>query len=273
MKIIVTILSTVLLFSLSACGSSEGSSGGSTSQTQSQIDKTTKNTEKDSTSNHSTSSSTPSPSKNTNSSNEIQSSQETFYGQWQIITSAASNPNGETYSTDDWNNLKGKKLTFSKDSATCFGDKIEDMNNTVSNPVYKKTVLSDQDFQTQFRVPLNKLPGIQGDSITEVDVTGTNGICNVFFTTQYNNMLILYGGGEFFVLEPPNLTPSDVQAVNEPKGAWVDTFKKNLFKNYHVIPSRFKSIGNGNWEVWVREVNTGEYGYVTVNQNTGDFHG
>jgi len=28
-------------------------------------------------------------------------------------------------------------------------------------------------------------------------------------------MLLLFGGGEFFVLEPPNLTPFDVNAIVE----------------------------------------------------------
>lgn len=63
------------------------------------------------------------------------------------------------------------------------------------------------------------------------------------------------------------------QAVNRPNGAWVTTFEKELYKGYHVTPSHYKYIGNGNWEVWVKEVNTGEYPYVTVNQKTGDFHG
>ncbi|AEH52094.1 hypothetical protein B4098_1227 [Heyndrickxia coagulans] len=46
-----------------------------------------------------------------------------------------------------------------------------------------------------------------------------------------------------------------------------------MYKGYHVTPSRYKYIGNGNWEVWVKEVDTGENPYVTVNQKTGDFHG
>jgi len=68
-------------------------------------------------------------------------------------------------------------------------------------------------------------------------------------------------------------TDKSDQAVNRPNGAWVETFEKELYKGYHVTPSRYKSIGNGNWEVWVKEVDTGENPYVTVNQNTGDFHG
>ncbi|MDQ6597723.1 hypothetical protein [Bacillus salipaludis] len=63
------------------------------------------------------------------------------------------------------------------------------------------------------------------------------------------------------------------KAVNRPTGAWVDSFEKELYDGYHVTPSRYKNIGNGYWEVWVKEVDTGDNPYVTVNQNTGDFHG
>ncbi|GGE51642.1 hypothetical protein GCM10011391_33040 [Pullulanibacillus camelliae] len=63
------------------------------------------------------------------------------------------------------------------------------------------------------------------------------------------------------------------QVINRPQGAWVGTFEKKLYKGYHVTPSRYKNIGNGQWEVWVKEINTGQNPYVTVNQKTGDFHG
>lgn len=63
------------------------------------------------------------------------------------------------------------------------------------------------------------------------------------------------------------------QAVNTPPGAWVKTFEQNLYHGYHVTPSRYVYIGRGYWEVWVKEINTGQYPYVTVNQYTGNFHG
>ncbi|GGE33317.1 hypothetical protein GCM10011391_09960 [Pullulanibacillus camelliae] len=51
------------------------------------------------------------------------------------------------------------------------------------------------------------------------------------------------------------------------------TFEDKLYKAYHMTPRRYKYIGNGNWEVWVKENDTGKNPYVTVNENTGDFHG
>lgn len=124
---------------------------------------------------------------------------EIFYGQWQIQQAIAFGPAG-TYSSDELKTLEGKPLTFSKKRATCFGDQMDSLNHTITNPVYKRTVRSKKDFESGYRVTFDKL-GIKEDSITEVDATGTKGICNVFFITQDNNKLILYGGGVFFELD------------------------------------------------------------------------
>lgn len=133
------------------------------------------------------------------SSNGSKESEESFYGEWQIKKDIASGPVG-SYSSDDVKTLAGTHLTLSKDSATCFGDNIEIMNNTVTNPVYKKIVIAKNDFPTNYRVTFEQL-GINGNSVTEVEATGPKGICTVFFITPNNNKLILFGGGTFFELE------------------------------------------------------------------------
>ncbi|MGY3744461.1 hypothetical protein [Oenococcus kitaharae] len=61
--------------------------------------------------------------------------------------------------------------------------------------------------------------------------------------------------------------------VNRPQGAWVVTFERNLYNGYKVTPKYYKYYGNGLWEVWVKEINTQDYPYVTVDQYTGNFHG
>ncbi|MET1248425.1 hypothetical protein ABWW58_06530 [Sporolactobacillus sp. STCC-11] len=66
---------------------------------------------------------------------------------------------------------------------------------------------------------------------------------------------------------------SAIQPASKPTGAWVKKFEQDLYKGYHVTPSRYKYIGNGLWEVWVKEYNTGQNPYVTVDQYTGNFHG
>lgn len=71
----------------------------------------------------------------------------------------------------------------------------------------------------------------------------------------------------------PSQKTSANQVANRPQGAWVEKFEKGLYKGYHATPSRYKYVGHGLWEVWVKEYNTGEQPYVTVNQYTGNFHG
>lgn len=134
---------------------------------------------------------------NSNISTNKNTAEETYYGQWQINKQLASAP-ASTYSSDDIKTLIGKKSTFSKESATCFGDKISDLNNTAVNPTYKKSVISKNDFETNNRVTFDKL-GIKGDTITKVDVTDTKGNGCTFFIKD-NNTLILFGGGEYFEL-------------------------------------------------------------------------
>lgn len=274
MKIFISaILSATLLFSLSACSSSGGSSGGATSQTDNTNNNTgsSSNTKSNNaSSNNSTLSSPDSPSTNSSSNNKV--TNETFYGKWTIKQIIASNQSSKTYSNADIKALEGKQLTFTNDSATCFGDKISDINNTVSNPVYKKIAVSQNQFKADTGASFD-LFGFKGSSITKVEVTGTKGICTVFYIRPDNNNLLLYGGGDLFELQRANQTIPKSNATNRPSGAWVDAFEKKLYEGYHVTPSRYKNIGNGNWEVWVNEVNTGKNPYVTVNQNTGDFHG
>jgi hypothetical protein len=131
--------------------------------------------------------------------NGYKENNESFYGEWQLKKDKASGPVG-TYSSDDVKALAGKHLTFSKDSATCFGDKVEIMNNTVTNPVYKKRVITKNDFQSDYRVTFEQL-GINENSVTEIEATDTRGICTVFFITPDNYKLILLGGGTFFELD------------------------------------------------------------------------
>lgn len=123
--------------------------------------------------------------------------EEPFYGQWKIEKVLALGPVG-TYSNDDIKNIVGKKLTFSKESASCFGDQVDSLNKTALNPVYKKSVKLKSDFESSNRITFDKL-GIKGDSITEIDAVDAKGNGCTFFIKD-NNTLILFGGGVYFEL-------------------------------------------------------------------------
>ncbi|MFL0268096.1 hypothetical protein [Candidatus Clostridium radicumherbarum] len=133
----------------------------------------------------------------TDNSKDIKVAEETFYGHWQIEKVLAYGPVG-TYSNDDIKTIIGKELTFSKDSASCFGDQVDSLNNTALNPVYKKSVIFKNDFESSNRMTFDKL-GIKGDSITEIDAADAKGNGCTFFIKD-NNTLILFGGGAYFEL-------------------------------------------------------------------------
>lgn len=61
--------------------------------------------------------------------------------------------------------------------------------------------------------------------------------------------------------------------TTHPQGAWVAHFERKLYDGYQVTPKYYRYYGNGLWEVWVNEINTEGYPYVTVNQYNGNFHG
>ena len=88
-----------------------------------------------------------------------------------------------------------------------------------------------------------------------------------------NNTVSLIDTKTEKVVYTEKITEAEKLGDSEPTGEWVETFEKKLYEAYHVTPSRYEYIGNGNWEVWVKETDTGDMPYVTVNQNTGDFHG
>lgn len=129
----------------------------------------------------------------------INKPQEIFYGQWLIKRVLAYGPVG-TYSNEDIKNIVGRKLSFSKEKASCFGDQIKYMDDVAINPIYKKTDISKSDFTKDYR---NRLTfddlGIKSDSIIQINVSDAKGNGCVFFVRD-NDTLILQGGGVFFEL-------------------------------------------------------------------------
>lgn len=123
--------------------------------------------------------------------------QEIFYGQWVIKGVLAYGPVG-TYSQDDIKTIAGRKLSFSREQASCFGDQLKYVDDIAINPVYKKTVVSASDFVTAYRLTLAAL-GVTSDAISQIQASDAHGNGCIFFIKD-NDTLILAGGGVFFEL-------------------------------------------------------------------------
>lgn len=131
--------------------------------------------------------------------NSAPKSQEQIYmGNWVIKRAIAYAP-AETYSKSDINSLIGKRLTFSPQKATCFGDSMSYLNESVQNPMYSKSSVFKDDFQSQNKVTFDNL-GVSGPTITMIEVKDSSGKGCIFYIKD-NNTMILYGGGVYFEID------------------------------------------------------------------------
>lgn len=156
----------------------------------------------------------------TYNSTESKTVEKAYYGQWQIEKELSYAP-ASTYSYDDIRAIIGKRFMFSKDGATCFGDKVEYLSNTAINPFYKETVISKRDFEESNKVTFDKL-GIKGDSIIQVDVFDANDNGCTFFIKD-DDTLILSGGGAYF-----ELSRIDTFSFNSALEAFKAVFLNNI---------------------------------------------
>lgn len=127
-------------------------------------------------------------------------SAEKFYGTWTISKDLTTSKQITTYSSDDIKSIIGQKLIFSKEKATAFGESTDTLKQTIESPVYKKNVISKAKFEEEWKITFKDL-GIQGDSITEVNVSNSKGENTCDFLIVDDNTLILSGGGVFLQLK------------------------------------------------------------------------
>ncbi|MBO0589240.1 hypothetical protein [Sporosarcina sp. E16_8] len=125
-----------------------------------------------------------------------QSASESYYGEW-IINQVQAYGVG-TYSKEDAESLVGKSLTFTANKASYFGDQPSDIEKVATNPIYTKTIITESDFVSKYRIPFDLL-GIKAPTITEINVSDSNGQVSIFFIKD-DNTLIISGGGTYFEL-------------------------------------------------------------------------
>ncbi|AOR25037.1 hypothetical protein [Clostridium taeniosporum] len=135
--------------------------------------------------------------------------EESFYGQW-VIEKEVAYCKVASYSNDDIKKIVGKKLSFSKEQSSCFGDDLSYINDTVKNPNYKKSVITSDEFLNNWGVPIKDLT-INGNTVTEVEIDDAKDLPACTFFIKDDNTLILYGGGIFFQLSK---VKSDTNSAN-----------------------------------------------------------
>ncbi|MBW6411688.1 hypothetical protein [Clostridium weizhouense] len=124
--------------------------------------------------------------------------EESFYGQW-VIEKAIAYCKVVSYSNDDIKKIVGKKLSFSKEQSSCFGDDISYLNDIVKSPIYKKSVITSDEFLKNWCVPISTLT-INSNTVTKIEIDDAKNFPTCTFFIKDDNTLILYGGGIFFEL-------------------------------------------------------------------------
>jgi hypothetical protein len=122
-----------------------------------------------------------------------------FYGDWSIEGVLDGAPIGD-FNQEDLSTIMSATLTFSKEEAACFGDQLDSLGRTVSEPEYNTVEVTKADFESMTGTSFESL-GISGSRITQVavvsDPSHNNGI--VFYIVS-NDMLLANSLGTFFIL-------------------------------------------------------------------------
>ncbi|MDD7793156.1 hypothetical protein [Clostridium sp. 'White wine YQ'] len=206
-KKIITILLVVASVFTVACGNKTADSAQgnkknteSVSQTDDKNNSSSEETKTNTTDSSSNNNKAQESIKNTSTQSTNNQQEESFYGNWvakkQIGTLVAT-----ALSSKDVEKIIGSKFSFSKESASCFGDSLDDMKHVATNPKYEKKVINENDFGINFRTNLTfkDLEGENG-TVTEISAVDASGNGSTFLIKD-NNTLILFGGGVFIELD------------------------------------------------------------------------
>lgn len=195
-KILISTLAIMSIF-IVGCSDKENKQHSDNTTSQKINKQSDSNTEATSQNNKSDDIKSNESSNNKNSTSTIEN-EEAFYGEW-VIENTIGYSKAGTYTTEDIKKILGKKLSFSKEKSSCFGDDVSYLNNNVKNPNYKKSNVTPKEFETNFGIPMGTL-SINSNNITEIEVVDSNGFSSCTFFIKDDNTLILYGGGAFFEL-------------------------------------------------------------------------
>jgi hypothetical protein len=126
--------------------------------------------------------------------------EQTFFGDWTIHSKLSDAPIGD-FSDNDLRTILGSELSFTADAASCFGDSMDTLGQTVPSPEYTKIYMEKSDFESMTGESFETI-GRAEDDITQVSVVKdpdrNSGI--VFYIVD-DNTLLANSVGTFFVLK------------------------------------------------------------------------
>ncbi len=127
-------------------------------------------------------------------------SEPSYYGVWSIDGLLPDAPMGN-FSEENLETIMNVSLTFSAEEATCFGDQIDSLGQTVSDPEYITIDIPKDSFEAMTGTSFDSL-GIKGSNISQVSVVNdpsyNDGI--VFYVVN-DETLLANSLGTFFIFK------------------------------------------------------------------------
>ncbi len=127
-------------------------------------------------------------------------SEPSYYGVWSIDGLLPDAPMGN-FSEENLETIMNVSLTFSAEEATCFGDQIDSLGQTVSDPEYITIDIPKGSFEAMTGTSFDSL-GIKGSNISQVSVVNdpsyNDGI--VFYVVN-DETLLANSLGTFFIFK------------------------------------------------------------------------
>ena len=126
--------------------------------------------------------------------------EKTFFGDWTIDSKLQDAPIGDI-NEEDLSTILGSTLSFTTEKASCFGDSLDTLGQTVSNPEYTTIDIEKSEFESMIGESFEKI-GKSGDNIRQISVVKdpdkNSGI--VFYIVD-DNTLLANSVGTFFILK------------------------------------------------------------------------
>ena len=114
---------------------------------------------------------------------------------------------------------------------------------------------------------------LSGDRISatftgDLDGVSYDSVIKIEKTRDYYNLVMSYNDFTFTW----NYGEGGTGKGNDEVEEWKTTFEASLLENYGVVPDHYEDLGDGIYQVYV-EIDGKAVPYVTVDSNTGEYHG
>lgn len=137
----------------------------------------------------------------------IDNNENDYYGKWVMQRVLAYGPVG-TYSIEDAEKLIGQSLVLSAEEADVMTDSPSNPIVHISHPEYRESVISDSEFQKDFRMSFSEL-GIRDEAVTAVEVIGSDETRGIFLIKD-SDTIVFVAGGTYFELTRQEMHESEI---------------------------------------------------------------